>query len=158
MRVVSLRRPPLGFTARLCFHGGQLANRFGRPVPTQPSNLTRRTLTVLVAVTTLTHLGGDLRAAPPQERAPDPEQRPVFGADVALETISVGAVDASGVPIAGLTPADFFVKEDDQVREVAFVTAGADAPLDLALILDLSGSMGGGTWRPRTLEIGRAHV
>jgi tetratricopeptide (TPR) repeat protein len=113
--------------------------------------LTRRTLTVLVAVTTLTHLGGDLRAAPPQERAPDPEQRPVFGADVALETISVGAVDASGVPIAGLTPADFFVKEDDQVREVAFVTAGADAPLDLALILDLSGSMGGGTWRPRTL-------
>ena len=38
-------------------------------------------------------------------------QQPVFGADVTLATISVGVLDGDGVPVTGLTAADFIVRE-----------------------------------------------
>lgn len=42
MCVVRLRRRLLGLAEQLCFYGLQPANRFGRPMPAHPSNLTRR--------------------------------------------------------------------------------------------------------------------
>ncbi len=93
-------------------------------------------------------------AAAPQVPSPgagqDP-QRPVFSADVRLGTISVAVFDGDGLPIDDLAADDFRVLEDDVERPVAFASSAADAPLDVALVLDLSGSMGGSDWRGRTL-------
>jgi VWFA-related protein len=56
----------------------------------------------------------------------------------ATRSVFVTAVDGKGVPVAGLTAADFVVKEEGQTRQV--VAAGpTEAPLIVALMLDNSG-------------------
>ena len=76
-------------------------------------------------------------------------QQPVFGVDVTLATISVGGLDGNGVPVTGLTAADFIVLEEGQEREVGLTLTPSGAPLDIALVLDLSGSMARTPWRQR---------
>ena len=76
-------------------------------------------------------------------------QQPVFGVDVTLATISVGVLDGNGVPVTGLTAADFIVLEEGQEREVGLTLTPSGAPLDIALVLDLSGSMARTPWRQR---------
>ena len=76
-------------------------------------------------------------------------QQPVFGADVTLATISVGVLDGDGVPVTGLTAADFIVREEGLEREVGLPLTPSGAPLDIALVLDLSGSMARTPWRQR---------
>ena len=76
-------------------------------------------------------------------------QQPVFGVDVTLATISVGVLDGNGVPVTGLTAADFIVREEGQEREVGLTLTPSGAPLDIALVLDLSGSMARTPWRQR---------
>ncbi len=76
-------------------------------------------------------------------------QQPVFGADVTLATISVGVLDGDGVPVTGLTAADFIVREEGLEREVGLTLTPSGAPLDIALVLDLSGSMTRTPWRQR---------
>jgi len=126
----------------LRFNDRNPANRFGRPVPVPFSNVARRAAVVLVAVTMLGHSVGGPRATPLQQ-----------GVDEAgLETISVGVFDNSGASIQGLTAADFLVREDGEEREIAFVEARAGAPLDVALVLDLSGSMELSTRRQPSLD------
>ncbi|MCC7043427.1 MAG: VWA domain-containing protein [Acidobacteria bacterium] len=59
-------------------------------------------------------------------------------ATAVTRTVFVTAVDSKGVPVSGLTAADFAVKEDGQTRPV--VAAGpTDAPLVVALLIDDSG-------------------
>ena len=49
--------------------------------------------------------------------------------------VYVGVVDAKGVPVSGLSAADFTVREDGQAREV--LKAGpATEPIDVALLID----------------------
>ena len=79
-------------------------------------------------------------------------QQVAFGVDVAIETISVRVTDSSGKPVEGLTATDFIVKEDGIEHEIAFVESAENTPLDVALLLDLSGSMSGGGWRQRTID------
>ena len=83
-------------------------------------------------------------------------QQVAFGVDVAIETISVRVTDSSGKPVEGLTATDFIVKEDGIEHEIAFVESAENTPLDVALLLDLSGSMSGGGWRQRTIDFVQA--
>lgn len=86
---------------------------------------------------------GSIESPPPQQVS--------FGVDVTIETISVAVTDASGGPVTGLTAADFVVEEDGLERPISFVLPADNAPIDVALVLDLSGSMGSSSWRQRTL-------
>ena len=56
-------------------------------------------------------------------------------ADVRNRAIYVSVLDNKGVPVTGLTPADFVVKEDGVAREVLDVKP-ADAPMQIALLID----------------------
>lgn len=74
-----------------------------------------------------------------QQRAQ--EDRPVFTAGVDLVTLPVSVLDSDELPVAGLTTADFFVLEDGVEQDVAMLLSPGDAPLDVALLMDVSSSM-----------------
>jgi len=75
-----------------------------------------------------------------------------FDARVELVTLSVSVLDANGAPIADLTPADFRIFEDGTLQQTALVLTPAETPLDIALLVDLSGSMRSADWRGRARD------
>lgn len=93
-------------------------------------------------------------AAPVQpQQSPQRGQQPVFDANIELAMVNVAVLGGGGVPIvADLTPEDFVVEEDGEERDVGFVRSPFDAPLDIALVLDLSLSMQMTPWRDRAAE------
>ncbi len=72
-----------------------------------------------------------------------------FDASVELVTLSVSVLDDEGAPIDDLTPEDFRIFEDGTLRTAAMVLAPDKTPLDIALLVDLSGSMRNADWRDR---------
>lgn len=98
----------------------------------------------------------DLLSAPKQRHsAPPVEQQParseissaltveddeiLFRSDVRIVNLPVSVFDATGRPLVGLKAEDFEILEDGVPQEVAFLDTG-EAPFNLALLLDLSGS------------------
>jgi len=69
------------------------------------------------------------------------EQRPSFRADVDLVLLYVSVFDRQGRPVTGLGKEDFVVAEDGVEQEITQLLVPSDAPLDVALVLDVSGSM-----------------
>jgi VWFA-related protein len=70
-----------------------------------------------------------------------PQEPPVFRTEVGLVRIEV-LVTRKGAPVRGLTAADFEVRDDGRVQALEPVLE-AEAPVDAALVLDLSGSVRG---------------
>ena len=66
---------------------------------------------------------------------------PTFRAAVDLVALNVVATDAQDKPVSGLEPANFAVFEDGVPQAVSFF-ATSTLPLDLAILLDTSASMG----------------
>jgi Ca-activated chloride channel family protein len=66
-----------------------------------------------------------------------------FRAGVDLVALTVTVTDRADKHIAGLTEADFVVTEDGVPQPLSFFASG-HVPLDLAIVLDTSGSMQGG--------------
>ena len=62
-----------------------------------------------------------------------------FSSDVRIVNMPVAVHDAQGRALAGLTAGDFEVYEDGVLQEVTYLDSG-DAPFNLTLLLDLSGS------------------
>lgn len=79
-------------------------------------------------------------------------QAPAFDARVELVTLPVSVVDESGAAVADLTAEDFVVYEGDVAQAVALVLAPGAAPLDVALLVDLSGSMVDADWRDHSRD------
>jgi VWFA-related protein len=75
--------------------------------------------------------------------APSPPPRPVFGARTDLVYVTVTVQDAHGRVVRDLPASAFEVREDGKPREVEVFSHGAEEklPLDVALLLDTSGSM-----------------
>jgi Ca-activated chloride channel homolog len=64
-----------------------------------------------------------------------------FRSSVDLVTIQASVRDKHGRPLRDLTPADFQVRDNGQLRPVLWLRADRRAPLSLAILADMSGSM-----------------
>src|SRR5215510_16300899 len=65
---------------------------------------------------------------------------PTFHAGVALVKVDAQVVGHNGRVVPGLTPEDFEIFDDDRPQKIAHFGQDAE-PLDLMLLLDISGSM-----------------
>ena len=68
-------------------------------------------------------------------------QRPAFKSGVEMVPLTVTVTDTNGKYVAGLCGSDFQVYEDGVEQPVAFF-ASDEVPIDVALVLDTSSSMG----------------
>ena len=66
---------------------------------------------------------------------------PVYRAGVDLVVLNVAVLDDDGEPVTGLTAEDFKILEDGVPQEVALFASSSNTPLDIALVLDMSGSV-----------------
>ena len=69
------------------------------------------------------------------------QQMPVYRAGVDLVVLNVAVLDDDGDPVTGLTAEDFTILEDGVPQEVALFASSSNTPLDIALVLDMSGSV-----------------
>lgn len=76
-------------------------------------------------------------------------QAAAFDARVELVTLPVSVLDGDGAAVTDLTADDFLVFANGDVRPAALVLAPRETPLDIALLVDLSGSMVDADWRDR---------
>ena len=98
----------------------------------------------LVLSSTLAVLALPCRSAAvqaPTEPLQTDAERAQFGARVDLMLLPVSVLDENGLPVEGLSPEDFNVIEDGIEQEVALLLSPSDAPLDIALLMDVSDSM-----------------
>jgi Ca-activated chloride channel homolog len=64
-----------------------------------------------------------------------------FRSAVDLVTIQASVRDRRGRPLVGLKPGDFEIRDNDQIRPILSLRADVRAPLSLAVLVDMSGSM-----------------
>src|SRR5579863_9010527 len=81
-----------------------------------------------------------LVAAAAFAQQPAGSENPIFHASVALVKVDVQVVDHSDRAVSGLAAADFRVYDDGHPQKIAYFGQEAE-PLDLILLLDVSGSM-----------------
>lgn len=75
-----------------------------------------------------------------QQPAPQEADAPVFRAGVALVKVDVQVLDRSGRLISDLTAGDFQIVDENQPQKIAYFGRESE-PLDVLLLLDVSGSM-----------------
>jgi len=86
--------------------------------------------------------GGEEGAALPPV-ADDPADQPfVMNIEVSLVNLFVSVVDRRGRVVRGLGREDFYLWEGGERRAISHFTTDPDAPLSVAVMLDVSGSMG----------------
>lgn len=59
-----------------------------------------------------------------------------------LVVVPVSVIDPNGQPVKGLLPADFRLEEEGRVQEIAQIGDPDQVPLEIALLLDVSSSVG----------------
>src|SRR5256885_854690 len=101
------------------------------------SKLTRLCAATAIAVGLLI---GSLAA---QEAAPQAEQ--TFRSAVDVVTIQASVRDRRGRVINGLTSTDFEVRDNGQLRPILSLRSDRQSPLSIAILVDMSGSMGIGS-------------
>ncbi len=84
---------------------------------------------------------------PPPTPKPTPTPKPPSDADFEVIRVSsnlvmvpVAVVEASGQPVRGLKASDFRLDEEGRPQEIAQVGDPDEVPLDIALLIDVSGS------------------
>jgi Ca-activated chloride channel homolog len=94
-------------------------------------------LQLVLAIGVLTGL-----AVKPQAQEPSSPQRETFRSAVDLVTIQASVKDAHGRIVNGLTTTDFEVRDNGQLRPILSLRSDRQSPLSLAILVDMSGSMG----------------
>lgn len=69
------------------------------------------------------------------------EPVPVFRASADVVTIQASVKDRRGRIVSGLTPADFEIRDNGELRQIVSLRADRNSPLSLAVLVDMSGSM-----------------
>jgi VWFA-related protein len=64
-----------------------------------------------------------------------------FHSSVDLVTIQASVRDGRGRPLKGLTPGDFEIRDNGQLRPILSLHADLRSPVSLAIMVDMSGSM-----------------
>jgi VWFA-related protein len=82
---------------------------------------------------------GGIAGVAAQQPGGDPVPRFKSSADVV--TIQAAVRNGKGRPVAGLTAADFEIRDNGQLRPVLSLRSDAGSPVSLAILVDLSGSM-----------------
>src|ERR1700687_128123 len=88
----------------------------------------------------LTILAGAV-VVPLSAQAPAEQPPLVFRSAVDLVTIQASVRDAHGRALSGLSPADFEVRDNGQLRPILSLQSDRQSPVTLAILLDISGSM-----------------
>ena len=70
-----------------------------------------------------------------------PTARPTFRSALEVVTIHASVRDRQGKLITGLTPEDFEIRDNGQLRRVLSLRSDREAPISLAILVDMSGSM-----------------
>jgi VWFA-related protein len=92
----------------------------------------------------LTAVAVGIAAGPLHGQAPAPAET-TFRSSVDIVTIQTSVRDARGRVVQGLTPADFVVRDNGEVRPVLSIRADRRSPVSLAILVDMSGSMSVGS-------------
>jgi VWFA-related protein len=76
-------------------------------------------------------------------RAQDARDAPAqtFRSAVDVVTIQASVRDARGRAVSGLTPSDFEVRDNGQVRPILSLRSDRQSPINVAILVDMSGSM-----------------
>src|SRR3954468_14184778 len=64
-----------------------------------------------------------------------------FKASTDVVTIQASVRDGRGRVLSGLTPADFEIRDNGELRQILSLRSDRQSPLSLALLVDMSGSM-----------------
>ena len=78
-------------------------------------------------------------------QAPQSAAESTFRSSVDVVTIQTSVRDARGRILQGLTPADFEVRDNGEVRPVLEIRSDSRSPLSVAILVDMSGSMAVGS-------------
>src|SRR5687767_15785077 len=73
---------------------------------------------------------------------PPPEELDVVRVTSNLIAVPVSVTDAHGQPVLGLTADQFRIEEDGRSQQLAQLGDPEQVPLDIALLIDISGSVG----------------
>jgi VWFA-related protein len=76
-----------------------------------------------------------------QAPAPVEQVQQTFHSSVDLVTIQASVRDQRGRPLRGLTPGDFEIRDNGQLRPILSLQSDLRAPVSLAIMVDMSGSM-----------------
>ncbi len=74
-------------------------------------------------------------------QAPPQVEQTTFRSSVDVVTIQTSVRDGRGRIVQGLTPADFEVRDNGELRPVLSIRSDSRSPLSLAILVDMSGSM-----------------
>lgn len=99
----------------------------------------KRTTPYLLALTAAVAI-----SVPARSRAQTPTQEPprqTFRSSTDVVSIQASVRDKHGRPLDGLTPTDFEVRDNGQVRPVLSMRSDRRSPVSVALLVDMSGSM-----------------
>jgi len=83
-------------------------------------------------------------AASPRAQEPSPSPRTTFRSAADVVTIQASVRDARGRVLKGLTTDDFEVRDNGELRPLVSLRSDGQSPLSVAIVVDMSGSMGVG--------------
>ena len=84
-------------------------------------------------------------SASPRAQEPSPPSRPTFRTAADVVTIQASVRDARGHVVSGLTSKDFEVRDNGELRPLLSLHSDRESPLSVAIVVDMSGSMGIGS-------------
>jgi VWFA-related protein len=82
--------------------------------------------------------------AAPRAQEPASPPRATFRSAADVVTIQASVRDARGRVLKGLTPSDFEVRDNGELRPLLSLRSDGQSPLSVAIVVDMSGSMGVG--------------